>query len=109
MRNSYIQSKTHGILLFVKLTPNAREDEVLGTIDGIDGPLIAARVRAIPDKGKANKAIINLLAKWLGLAKSDITLKSGSKSRLKTLAISGQTDELQKAVEQALAQDRTTP
>ncbi len=94
MRTHYLQANANGILLFVKLTPNARCDEVLGTMQGADGLVLGAKVRAIADKGKANKALIALVSKWLGVAKSNIDLKSGSKSRLKTLAISGDSDEL---------------
>jgi uncharacterized protein (TIGR00251 family) len=102
MRERYAQIHRDGILLFIRLTPNARKDEVLGRVEGTDGPLIAAKVHAIPDKGKANKALIALIAKWLGLAKSEISLKSGSKSRLKTLLINGTTDELLAALDQVV-------
>ncbi len=82
------------MLVFFRLTPNARKDEVSGTVETPNGPVIAAKVRAIPDKGKANKALIVLCAKWLGIAKSHISLKSGSKSRLKTLLIEGDGNEI---------------
>ncbi|MCP4937203.1 MAG: DUF167 domain-containing protein [bacterium] len=94
MRDNYFQEKPNVILLFIKLTPNARRDEVLGTMAGADGLVLGAKVRAIADKGKANKALIALMSKWLGVAKSKIDLKSGSKSRIKTLAITGDSDEL---------------
>jgi len=94
MRDVCYQQRDDGLLLFVRLTPNARKDEVLGLMDGADGPLIAAKVRAIPDKGKANKALIALASTWLNVAKSGISLKSGSKSRLKTLLIDGNAAEL---------------
>ena len=89
--------------LFFRLTPNTRKDEVLGLMDTPDGPVIAAKVRAIPDKGKANKALIALCAKWLGVKKSSIEFKSGSKSRLKTLLIAGETDQLEALLQTALA------
>lgn len=47
------------------------------------------RVKAVPDKGKANAAAIALLSKTLGVAKSSITLVSGDTARLKTLHIAG--------------------
>jgi len=94
MRDNYFQENPGGILLFIKLTPNARFDEVLGAMESPDGPVLNAKVCAIADKGKANKALIALMSKWLGVAKSKINLKSGSKSRLKTLAITGDGDEL---------------
>ena len=97
-----MQDSATGLLIFIKLTPNARNDEMLGEMDGAEGPVLAAKVRAIADKGKANKALIALVSKWLGVAKSTITLKSGSKSRLKTLAISGDGEELADMVREKL-------
>ncbi len=94
MRDLCFQENANGILLFIKLTPHAHCDEIIGTMQGGDGPVLSAKVRAIADKGKANKALITLMSKWLGIAKSNINLKSGSKSRLKTLAITGDSDEL---------------
>ena len=102
MREDCHQICNNGLLLFFRLTPNARKDEVLGRVDSPDGPVIAAKVRAIPDKGKANKALIALCAKWLGLRKSDIALKSGGKSRLKTLAITGNEDDIIETLQQRL-------
>lgn len=50
------------------------------------------------------KALIALMSKWLGVAKSKIDLKSGSKSRLKTLAITDDSDELMDFLSNALEQ-----
>ena len=48
---------------------------------------LKASVRAVPEKGLANKALIALLAKQTGTAKSLVTLESGSTSRSKVLAL----------------------
>lgn len=103
MREFCYQQRADGLLLFVKLTPNARADDVLGLLEGLDGPLISARVRAIADKGRANKALITLASNWLGVAKSCTSLKSGGKSRLKTLLIRGNAVELVLTLNEALA------
>ncbi len=50
---------------------------------------LQVRVTAQPDKGKANKAVIQTLASGLGLAKSDICILSGAASRHKTVRIDG--------------------
>jgi uncharacterized protein (TIGR00251 family) len=103
MRALCHQSAGEGLLLFVRLTPNAGRDEVLGVEQGADGPLLKAKVRAIPDKGRANAALIELVARWLRLAKSGIELRTGSTSRQKTLLLSGDGGELAARVEAALA------
>jgi len=80
---------TEGIIITVRLTPKASVDEVQGVEDMTEGPVLKARVRAIPDKGKANDAVAKLLADWLGEPKSHATLVSGGKSRLKQVLIRG--------------------
>jgi len=51
--------------------------------------VLRLRVKAVPDKGKANAAAIALLAKALGLPKSAVTLVAGDTARLKTVEIEG--------------------
>lgn len=49
--------------------------------------MLTARVRAVPDKGKANAALEALLAKAFGVPKSAVSLRSGHTARLKTVQI----------------------
>jgi uncharacterized protein (TIGR00251 family) len=83
-----------GFVLNVRLTPKSSKDEITGfeTYDG--NCVLKARVKAIPDRGQANAALERLISKWLGVPGSTVTLASGGKSRLKSLAVSGDTDEL---------------
>ena len=83
-----------GVLLRVRLTPRASRDGIDGPKAGPDGDYLQARVRAVPEDGKANAALIALLAKALGLAKSSLTVSSGAASRLKTVRIAGDTTAL---------------
>jgi uncharacterized protein len=53
----------------------------------------------VPDKGKANAAVITLIAKALGVPKSAVTLISGETARLKTLSIAGDAEALAAAVD----------
>jgi uncharacterized protein len=46
----------------------------------------------VPDKGKANAAVIALLAKTLGLPKSSIAVTAGHTARLKTIRIDADVD-----------------
>jgi hypothetical protein len=59
-----------------------------------DGPAFQARVRALPEDGAANRALEQLVARWLGVAKQSVSLAKGGKSRLKSLRISGDPDVL---------------
>jgi hypothetical protein len=54
---------------------------------------IKIAVTVAPEKGKANKAVIKLFAKWLGIKNSDIQIISGEMSRDKELFIRNITEE----------------
>ncbi len=88
-----------GINLTVRLTPKADRDAVYGCETTENGLLIKARVRAVPEKGKANIALIKLIAKWLGTAKSNVTLLKGDTSRQKQLFVYGDSEELQSHID----------
>lgn len=72
-----------------RLTPKASKDAVEGLVDTSDGVAFQARVRAVPEDGAANKALEDLVARWLGVPKSSVSLATGGKSRLKSLRIDG--------------------
>jgi uncharacterized protein (TIGR00251 family) len=93
-----------GIVLAVRLTPKSSRDEISG-VEPYDGnAVLKARVRAVPDKGKANAALEKLIARWLGVPRSMVGLASGGKSRLKSIAVSGDTQELIGLLEDRLAE-----
>ena len=83
------------LTLHVRLTPKADRDRIDGVVEMADGRrVLAARVRAVPEKGAANKALAALIAKRLKIAKSSVALTGGSTSRIKTLAVFGAAEEL---------------
>ena len=51
--------------------------------------MLRVRVSAVPDKGKANAAVMALIAKALDVPKSSVSVTSGQTARLKTLAVVG--------------------
>lgn len=83
-----------GLLLRVRLTPKASSEGIEGLENTAEGIAVKARVRAVPSDGEANAALTRLIAKWLDLPKSRIALVAGNKSRIKSLAITGEPDEL---------------
>ncbi|MDQ0325639.1 uncharacterized protein (TIGR00251 family) [Rhodopseudomonas julia] len=91
---------SEGLLLSVRLTPKAAKDALEGVEELADGrAVIKARVRAVPEKGAANKALENLVAKVLGVPKSAVSVASGGTSRVKVLRLAGDPDELTKKVQ----------
>ena len=56
---------------------------------GWQGDALKIKVRAAPENGRANAAVVEVLAKALGLPKSALTLESGESSRHKRVCIRG--------------------
>ena len=68
-----------GVELFVRLTPRAARDEIGGVEASADGRShLAVRVRAVPDKGKANAALEKLVAEALRLPSSSVQVRAGA-------------------------------
>lgn len=83
------------VLIRLRATPNASKDEITGIWRGPDDEArLIVRVTAPPDKGRANKAVLKLLAKTLGLPKSAVSLTGGEKDRAKTVAVAGDSREI---------------
>lgn len=76
----------HGLivdgLLTVRVTPKAARNRLV-----IDGNVLRVYVTTVPEDGKATAAVVKLLAKELGTAKSRITLLRGAKDRVKVFRI----------------------
>ncbi|WP_455467003.1 DUF167 domain-containing protein [Bartonella sp. B39] len=91
----YQGDDTNGLNLFVHLTPKASIDQIMGIECRDDGKqYLIIRLRAVPEDGKANKALIQFLAKQWKIPSSCITLKSGATSRYKQLYFSEYLEEL---------------
>jgi uncharacterized protein len=78
-----LQPHSGGVILSVRAQPGARRNEVRGIQDGA----LKVCVTTAPEKGKANKAIIEVLAGWLGARKSQIELISGETSSHKKILV----------------------
>ncbi|MCU4178699.1 DUF167 family protein [Bosea sp. BH3] len=84
-----------GLALSVRLTPRGGRDALEGIETLADGrSVLKARVRAAPTEGEANAALIQLLAKELGLSRSQISIAAGASARLKTVALRGHAQPL---------------
>ncbi len=84
-----------GLIVRVRLTPKAARDAIGGTAKDARGiTALKATVTAPPEGGKANKALIGMLAKSWRVAKTSISVKSGLTNRQKTLLVEGDTEML---------------
>ncbi len=97
---TFFEKTEIGIRLYLRATPGAATNEIAGLWQSADGETrVAVKVTAPPDKGKANAAILKLLAKKLGLPKSALSVRAGETSRLKVIQIEGEPDALAAALE----------
>jgi uncharacterized protein (TIGR00251 family) len=77
-------SVTEGMIrLSVQVMPNAKNNEVVGLIDGA----LKIRLQAQPIEGKANDALIRYLADLLDIPKSAIAITQGHTGKRKTLKL----------------------
>lgn len=79
----------------VRLTPKASRDGIEGVQADADGLLwVKAAVTAVPEDGKANAALLKLLAKAWHLPKTSLAVVAGATDRRKTVLASGEPDTL---------------
>ena len=79
-----------GVTLHVRLTPKGGRDVIEGVEALADGRnILKARVRAAPENGRANEALIALIASTLRAPKSSVSIRAGATSRAKTVFVAG--------------------
>ncbi|MBA4358743.1 MAG: YggU family protein [Desulfovibrio sp.] len=74
-----------GVTFSVRVTPRASREQIVGVAEGA----LKVQLTAPPVDGAANAALVKLLAKALGLAKSRVSIVSGERSRDKVVAVAG--------------------
>jgi uncharacterized protein (TIGR00251 family) len=77
------------IKIWVKVTPNSPRNQ----IQGLANDVWKIRIAAPPDKGKANKELLEFLAKKLNLSKGSLRLLKGATSRNKSIGVIGLSPE----------------
>lgn len=88
-----------GLLLALRVTPRASRNGIAGLHAASDGSVsLALKVTAVPDKGQANRAVIDVLARVAKLPKSSFSIVSGETDRNKTVLVSGDTAALEAAI-----------
>lgn len=88
--NGAVRIKSGGATVRVRLTPSSNADRIDGLgADSAGAPHVKARVRAVPEDGEANDALVELLADSLGVSKSAVRVERGQTTRVKTVYIAG--------------------
>lgn len=84
--------------VLARVTPKSSRDGIDGLVETAQGPALKVRVRAVAEDGAANAALEKVVAGWLGLAASRVTVRRGGKSRVKVLGIAGEPAEIEALV-----------
>jgi len=86
-----------GVELDLLVVPKASRTELAGEQEG----RLKVRLAAPPVEGRANKALIQAIAKWTGIKRSEIEIASGETGRRKRLRLGGATvAEVSEALQQ---------
>lgn len=78
-----LETRPDGTVLPVHVRAGGRRNAVLGERNGA----LRVEVTAAPERGKANRAVIDLLAETLDVAKSTIAIVSGASSNQKKVLV----------------------
>ena len=71
------------MIIMIKVIPNSRKNEIVEFVNEV----LKVRIKALPDKGKANEELIAFLSEELSIPKSKVQILSGHASRLKKVEI----------------------
>lgn len=94
-----------GLIVPVRLTPKASRDAIDGLReDAAGGRMLAVKVTAVPEKGKANAALEKLLARALGVAGGRVEVVGGPTSRNKDVLVRGDPAEITAALEKLIGE-----
>lgn len=89
-----------GVVVAIRLTPKGGRDAIDGIEVMADGrTVLKARVRAAPQEGEANEALVRLIAKAVGVPPRAVEVVAGHTARLKRLKIAGSAVTLTESLE----------
>lgn len=82
-RDLLLEETAEGVVIPVRAQPRARQNGIVGLHDGC----LKVAVTEVPEKGKANAAIIKVLAKTLDLRRSQLKLIAGATTNRKRVLV----------------------
>jgi len=102
--SSPFTAASDGVRVRVRLTPRASASRLVGLAVGADGGVaLKVMVTSAAEDGKANAALIALLARAWRVAKSDVSIVAGASDRRKTIHVAGTASQLLPVLEASLA------
>lgn len=93
-----------GVRATLRVTPKASRNQVGGLAERADGGVaLKVAVTTVPEDGKANQAVIDLLAKTWKTPKSSISVAAGAADRNKIVFVAGDPADLLPRLEASVA------
>jgi len=89
MSNLAVQEINGGVVFTAKIVPGSSRTAVCGLLD----EMLKIKVSAPPEKGKANKSLLDFLAKQLGVKRNAVSIISGKTSAVKSVQVLGISSE----------------
>lgn len=80
-----VRAARDGVRFEVRVQPRASRNEIVGEFNGA----VKVRLSAPPVAGVANEALVEFLARALGVARRNVRIVSGTSSRNKTVEVAG--------------------
>ncbi len=99
-----LQSSSNGTVVRIRAQPGASRTGITGEYDGA----LRVAISTAPERGKANKAIAQVLADAFGLSKTAVELISGTTSRNKKFLLSGKSVTSVRQTSERILEDITT-
>ena len=87
---NYMKEIDGGVVFTAKIVAGSSKTAVCGLL----GDMLKVKVAAPPEKGKANQALIDFLAKQLGVKKNAVSIISGQTKPIKQIQIMGVSKEM---------------
>ena len=100
MTRGLVTVERDAVVLAVKAAPKASRDAIGGILETPQGPALKVFITAAPDRGKANAAVIELIAEAFHVPKSAVSVIAGATDRSKLLRIAGDPAVLSRHAEQ---------
>jgi uncharacterized protein len=95
LRDGPLFQDRDGLRLAIRLSPRASTTRLSGvSVTAEGGRVLTARVTAPPEDGRANEALLRLLARTWRLPRGDLSIVAGAASRRKTVHIAGDPQQL---------------
>jgi uncharacterized protein (TIGR00251 family) len=88
--DEHLFTERDGAVTFrVAVKPKAR----INGVEGVRAGALLIHVTAAPDRGEANRAVVETLAEWAGVPRSQVEISAGARSRHKTIRILACTEQ----------------